>query len=441
MSAPTADSPAAPPLPKAALPALAGWLPFEWIVAIRFLREGRAQTASIIGGVAIGVAVIVFMSALLSGLQANIVKRVLTGQAHIQLLPPKETVRPQYGETALPATGIGTGSGAALEGAIVQAPLQRLKSLDQWQGVAAQIRAFGEVTRVSPAVTGPALAVRGEASRSISVIGMEPETYFRIVPMPEKIVRGSARVTGSDILVGTELASDLGVDVGDKLRVTSANGASILLLITGVFDLGSKAPNMTTTFMALRTAQSLLNLPGGVSVLAVTVNDVYAAETVARRITAATGVQAESWIKTNEQFFSAISAQTTANTAIRFFVALSVAFGIASVLVVSVVQKSREIGILRAMGVSRGQVLRVFLLQGGLLGFGGALAGTGMGALGLAAWKQFQRNADGTPMFPLSFEPELFAAALALATLTGLLAAFAPALRAARLDPVVAIRG
>jgi lipoprotein-releasing system permease protein len=118
-----------------------------------------------------------------------------------------------------------------------------------------------------------------------------------------------------------------------------------------------------------------------------------------------------------------------------------VAFGIASVLVVSVVQKSREIGILRAMGISRGQILRVFLLQGGVLGLGGAMAGSGLGAVALALWQRFARGADGQPLFLLSFEPSLFAAALALATLSGLVAAFAPALRAARLDPVVAIRG
>ena len=99
---PALDGPAAP-APGAAtptlptLPTLPRWLPFEWIVAIRFLTEGRMQTAFIIGGVAIGVGVIVFMSALLSGLQANFVRRALTGQAHIQLLPPKEAVRPLRG--------------------------------------------------------------------------------------------------------------------------------------------------------------------------------------------------------------------------------------------------------------------------------------------------------------------------------------------------------
>ena len=405
------------------------WLPFECIVAWRFLREGRMQTAFISGGVAIGVAVIVFMSALLSGLQANFIRRVLTAQPHIQLLPPKEQAR------ALGAPG------GALQGALVQAPLQRLRSIDQWQTVAAQIRAMPEVAVVSPAAAGSALAVRGEASRSINVTGIDPEFYYRIVALPEKLVRGSARLSSSDVLIGTELASDLGLSVGDKLRLSSANGGDNTLSVRGIVDLGNKGANQRSTFVALHTAQSLLGLAGGVSGIDVTVRDVYAAETVARRITALTGVQADSWIASNAQFFAAVQAQRSSNTTIRVFVALSVAFGIASVLVVSVVQKSREIGILRAMGISRGQVLRVFLLQGGLLGLAGSLGDAALAALALLLWQRYALNPDGTPLFALSLEPGLFGAALLLATLTGLLAAFAPALRAARLDPVVAIRG
>ena len=414
-------------------------LPFEWIVAIRFLREGRLQTLFIIAGVAIGVAVIVFMSALLAGLQTNFIQRVLSASAHIELLPPKEVARPlRQGAQA---------EAGEVEAAIVQAPLQRVKSIDQWQAVAAQIRAMPEVLVVAPVAGGSALVVRGSATRAITLTGIEPALYFRIVNLTEKIVRGNTRLSGTDILIGTELATDLGVGVGDKLRITSgagANGASIAsstLTISGIFDLGNKGANLRGTFVALRTAQSLLGLTGGVSSLEVTVRDVYAAETVARQITKATGVEADSWIKTNAQFFTAVSAQTTANTAIRFFVGLSVAFGIASVLAVVVVQKSREIGILRAMGVSRGQILRLFLLQGGLLALGGAVLGSGIGALGLTVWQRLAKNADGTALFPLVLDPTLFAAALLLATLTGLVAAFAPARRAARLDPVVAIRG
>jgi len=409
------------------------WLPFEWIVAARFLREGRMQTALIIAGIAIGVAVIVFMSALLTGLQANFIRRVLTAQSHIQLLPPKEVAR-VLDRRFDAATGV-------RDDPIVQAPLQRLKSIDQWQSVAAQIEGLAGVVLVSPTASGSALVIRGDANRAISLIGVDPAVYFRIVAVPDKIVRGSARLTNTDILIGIDLASDLGVTVGDKLRVSTANGGSNTLTVTGLFDLGNKGANQRTTYVTLRTAQSLLGLVGGVSSIEVTVQDVYAAETIARRITAATGVEADSWIATNAQFFTAVQAQKTSNTTIRFFVGLSVAFGIASVLVVSVVQKSREIGILRAMGISRGQVLRVFLRQGGLLGLLGSVGGCSIGLAALWAWQRYARNPDGTPFFPLDIEPGLFVASLLLATLTGLLAAFAPALRAARLDPVVAIRG
>ena len=406
------------------------WQPFEWIVALRLLGEGRWQTAFIIGGVSIGVAVIIFMSALLSGLQANFIRRVLTAQAHIQLLPPKEAVRP-----------LRTGNPGVVEDATLQAPLQRLKSIDQWQAVAAQIRAMPDVITVSPTAAGSALVVRGEATRAISLVGMEPELFFRIVALPDKIVQGSTRLNAGDILIGNELASDLGLAVGDKLRVTAASGADTVFTVSGIFDLGNKGANQRTTYVALHTAQSLLGLQGGVSSLDVTVTDIYAAEEVAQRITARTGVQADSWIKTNAQFFSAVQAQVSANTAIRFFVGLSVAFGIASVLFVSVVQRSREIGILRAMGVTRQRVLRLFLLQGGLLGLGGSAVGSAVGAAALVLWRELARGADGQPLVPVSLEVPLFVIALLLATVTGVLAAFAPALRAARLDPVVAIRG
>ncbi len=405
------------------------WQPFEWIVALRFLREGRTQTGFIISGVAIGVAVIVFMSSLMAGLESKLMRQALATQSHIQLLPPKEVARPLRQE------------GHTTEGAILQVPLQRLRGFDQWQVLASQMRALPDVRIVSPGATGSALVVRGDASRAISAIGIDPALYFRIVLIGEMLVAGTTRLTGTDILIGSELASDLGVGVGDKLRVTASSGADLTLSISGIFDLGNKAANARTTYMALRTAQSLLALPGGVTVLDLTLTDPYAAETVAQHISATTGVQADSWIKTNAQFFSAIAAQKSSNTLIRSFVALSVAMGIASVLVVSVVQRSSAIGILRAMGVTRGQILRLFLLQGGLLALAGSILGSVIGAGALMLWQSLVRNADGTPLFPVTLPPSLFVTALGLATLTGLVAAFAPALRAARLDPVMAING
>jgi lipoprotein-releasing system permease protein len=405
-----------------------GLLPFEWIVAVRFLREGRLQTWFIVGGVAIGVGVIVFMSAMLAGLERNFLKRVLTAQAQIQLLPPEQVARPLRG-----------GDGArVVADPVVQRPAQRLVSIDQWRRIAEILRAMPDIETVSPIVAGSVLATRGEASRSATMTGIDPQTYFRIVRVPDFVVAGEARLTSEDIVVGVELARELGAAVGDRINLRAASGAVRSLRVAGLLDFGNKGANQRTAFVALRTAQGLI---GGVTTIDIAVRDAFAAEDVARRIAATHEVRAESWIATNAQFFAAMRAQINTNTLIRVFVALSVAFGIAAVLVVSVIQRSREIGILRATGTRQGQVLRVFLIQGGLLGFAGSLLGAALGSAALVWWHAVARQADGGELFPLVLEARLFAATALLATATGVLAAAAPALRAARLDPVVAIRG
>jgi lipoprotein-releasing system permease protein len=405
------------------------WMPFAWIAAFRFLREGWMQSLFILAGVAMGVAVIVFMSALMASSQANFLRRVLSAQAHIVMLPQDEVARPLRA------------SADALADPRIQRPAQRLRSIDQWQVILRQLHEMPEVLEATPVASGAALAVRGDASRSITLNGVEPDTYFRVVLIPENLVAGHTRLGTDDILIGTELASQLGVGVGDKIRISAAGAREATLTVTGIFDLGNKSVNERTTYVALRTAQSLLRLIGGVTSLQVTVADIWAADRLAGRIKGLSGVRVESWIATNQQFFTAINAQQTMITMIRLAVGLSVALGIASVLVVSVVQRSREIGILRAMGAGRGQILRVFLIQGGVLGFCGAVIGASLAFAALRSFHALVRQTDGRELFPLIIDPWLFVSASALAAVTGVLAAMAPAMRAARLDPVVAIRG
>ena len=399
-------------------------LPFEWIAALRFLAEGRMQTIFIVVGASIGVAVIVFMSAILTGMQANIIRRSLLSQPHIMMQPAEELSRPLRAE----------------ESPVIQKRTQRLKSIDQWQKIREVVQATPGVAVVTPTVSGPAFALRGDANRSVSITGIEPDEYASIVPLPDKVVSGTWRLSSTDILIGTELATDLGAQVGDKMRLATAAGTDITLNVTGIFDLGNKGVNERNVYIQLRTAQDLLDLVGGASNLAVTVNDIWAAERVALGIEAATHTEADSWIRTNNQLFIALNAQTISNTALRIAVAACVALGIASVLVVSVVQRSREIGILRAMGASRGQVMSVFLIQGGLVGLVGSLFGTAIAAAALGAWQTMLKNPDGTPLFLLTFDPHLAWWAALMATLTGVAAAVTPARRAAKLDPVVAIR-
>ena len=402
-------------------------MPFEWIAAVRFLREGRMQSLLIIVGVGVGVAVIVFMSALLSGLQANLIKRTLSSQAHITLLPPEEIARPQQATDA-----------TALR---LQKQAQRLRAIDQWQTLRDRLETWPEIAAVSPVASGPAFAVRGEANKAITVVGIEPERYNRVISLAERLTVGQLRVGAGEAVIGIELAKDLGAEVGDKLRLSAADGRSDTLTITGLFDLGNKGVNARNVYVGLRAAQSLLDLVGGVSSIDLALHDLDLAEQLARRIAGETGLTADSWIKTNAQFVTALTSQRVSSNVIRFFIALSVAFGIASVLVVSVIQRGKEIGILRAMGATQAQMRRIFLLQGGIVGFFGSLLGSALAWSFLMLWQLLARNPDGTPMFVIGVEPGLVALAAGGASLVGILSALLPARRAAQLDPVVAIRG
>jgi lipoprotein-releasing system permease protein len=401
---------------------------FELIVAFRFMREGLVQTALIILGVGLGGGVIVFMSAALAGLETNIVRRTLNYQSPIVILPSDQVARPLRAPAGVEIA------------AQVQPRSQRLRSIDQWQKIRDQVERMRDVTAVTPIVAGPGFALRGDATKSVTITGIEPETYFRVIALDEKIVAGRHDVGPLDIIIGVELARDLGAAVGDKFRLATASGANSTLTVTGIFDFGNKGVNERNVYVALRSAQNLLDLVGGASAIDVRVRNPFEAETIAQTIRAATDLQVESWIVTNAQFFTAMRAQILTNTTIRFFVGLTVALGIASVLVVSVIQKSKEIGILRAMGTSREQVLRVFLIQGGFMGLAGSVLGLAIAWGFLLVWRAIAVNPDGTPMFIIIMEPSLFAMAAAGSTLVGLLAAVAPARRAARLDPVVAMR-
>jgi lipoprotein-releasing system permease protein len=403
-------------------------MPFTWTVALRFLKEGRTQTLLILLGIATGVGVIVFLSALITGLQGSLVDKTLGTQAHIVLRQPDDVARPQLDRDRE----------AVLDH--VQRPEQRLRSILAWPQTLALLRATPGVTAASPTVAGSAFALRGTANRSVALRGIEPASFGAILDMAPRMVDGVFDVNATNAVIGTELAHDLGLATGDKVRIQAPSGRIDVFTITGIFDVGNKDLNLRWVFLSLRNAQTLLDLAGGVSTLEVKVDRLFEAETTAQRLAARTGLQADSWMKLNAQLLVGLRSQNSSSYMIQVFIIVAVVLGIASVLVVSVVQKSREIGIMRAFGTSRAQIRRIFLLQGGLLGLLGAVLGCLLGIVLGLFFQTLATNPDGSPTFPVALTPALFARTGLIALATGLVGAWLPARRAARLDPAVAIR-
>lgn len=322
-----------------------------------------------------------------------------------------------------------------------EARTQRRTTIDQWRKLKGEFAGMAGINVVSATASGPLFVYHGAAVRSVTLTGVDPERYFSYVALPDYIVSGNAHISGSDILLGKDLADDLGIRAGDKILVRSSTSGATTLQVRGIYDYGNRGFNSRSVFTVLNTAQGLLGISGEVTGIDVTLKDPYSADSAADSLAALYPVQVDSWIRTNAQFFTAIRAQNASSAVIRLCVALSVAFGIASVLAVSVTQRSREIGILRAIGASRGQIMRVFLIQGGLVAMLGSFFGSAIARGILQVWLTFARNPDGTPFFVIGIQPSLYVTATAIATVCGVLAAVIPALRASRLDPVVAIRG
>ena len=400
---------------------------FERRVALRFLREGRMQSLLIVVGVAAGVAVVSYISALIGGLQASTLEKTLGAQAHV-------TLRARDEAPVLPVA-----PASALQLDRVMPREQRPRSLAGWPALAAELESRPGVAAVSPMVSTAGLGLRGVATASVALVGVELERFDRIVRLRDKVVAGSARLGPGEAIIGRELATDLGLAVGDRLTVLTGD-ISTPLRVTALVDLGVRELNRRTVYLPLRTAQSLAGLPGGATSLDLRLDDVWAAGALAETLSAQLPYEVEGWQQANAQLVSALNAQSVSTGIIRGVVGIVVVLGIASVLVVSVVQKQREIGILRAMGATRGQVLRVFLFQGAVVGALGSVLGVVLAAALIAAFTRFVKGSDGLPLFAISLAPALALQVALAATVAGVLAAVAPARRAAALDPAQAIR-
>lgn len=395
----------------------------ETTIAMRFLRDGRAQSLLILFGIAVGVAVIVFVTALISGLQANLVSRTLGTQSHIRVEAPREANR------------IARAAPGTVQLVLEDPRPQALRPINNWLQVRDVLDRLDGIKAVSPIISGPAFGRRGTAQESVALVGVDLPRYLRVIPLDQNMVDGALDVGSGNAVIGRKLAEDLGLRTGGKLRLDAGGGRETVVNVAGIFELGVRELDARYVYLNLKQAQSLLALPGGVTVIDITVEDLFGAEALASRVRDLTGLQVESWMQTNAQLMNALTSQSMSTRMISVFVALSVALGIASVLAVSVAQRTREIGILRAMGIRRAQMLRVFLVQGAVLGLLGSAAGA------LAGWGMVGAfNTFGPKLFLIPMPPALVPLAMALATVAGVIAASVPASRASKMDPVEAIR-
>lgn len=397
---------------------------FELKIALRFMRGGRSQTIFIASGIAIGVAVMIFLGLLITSLQASLVDQTIGNSAHITISAPQDLITRRL-------EGSGQDGQLLLRGNDTNV----VRSLDNWAQISRQLEEDLRITALSPSVQGTAFIRSGGKDRSVQMKGIDLQKADTIYEISGRLAEGVASLDGSNVLIGTDLAKDLDLVAGDGLNILLPNGESTRLLISGIFDLESEAVNAALVFMDLSRAQKLFNIGSGVSELEIQVSSPFDADLIAEEWSGLIpDARIQNWKDQNAQLLSALSSQGSSSYTIQFFVILSITFGISSVLAVSVVQKSREIGIMKAMGATKRSARRIFVYQGLILGVAGAVAGILLGILLLYFFNRFAGS------LTISYNFLQIAGIAVIAVAASTLASVIPARRSAELNPMEAIK-
>ncbi len=411
---------------------------FELRLAVRHLKSGGSQTLLILAGVAMAVTLVIFISCLIGGLQRDIVDTVTGPIAHVSLEAPERVPRvierlPGRDDTLVVASR--------------QQRLWQPDTIDECNCLEARIRTFDHVTAVAPAVSGQALITRAGTEKSVRVVGSPPRQQDGISRLQEDVLRGDyLRLQSDEAVIGYGLAEELGVDLEDRVRLTTGAGNTETFKIGGIVYTGAEGTDNSTVFITLRSGQALLETGALVTTFSVKLDDPFLANDVGDAMAASLDLEVDTWMRDNPRLLGALRGQTASATLISVFSLVASSFAIAAVLVVSVLKRQKEIGILKAIGARSGQVLKVFTLEGLMIGVLGAVIGGALGSGLIVLLTTIKEPAPvpgvpPEPFFPAVLIPGIIAAAMAAAVVATVIAAALPARQAADLDPVDVIRG
>jgi len=393
-------------------------------IATRYLTASKAQTALLVLGVAVGVFIFIFMSALIGGLAEFIVSRTVGDISHVTI----------EAEERDPAVLI-TGEGHVL--AVIEPGGSRTATLSEAEAFLPLMASVPGVVAVSPQITGAGFLTRGGQVAQVSVNGLEPGRESAIVNLRSYMVEGSERLGSGIVVLGESLAEEMSLRLGQTLRLQSSGGASAVLTLGGIYDTGNGTIDGSSVFVSLATARTLFALPQGVTRIEIKLSDVNAAGPIAERISALTGLDAVPWTDGAEQLMEALDAQAQTGYFLKTFALITIVIGVASALLLSTYRRRPEIGIMRAMGAGRAFVIFVFVMQGALVGLLGGMSGAALGYLALLPFPPREAFEPGT--LPIDITQSSYGLAITLTVIGAILASILPARSAARVDPVTAI--
>lgn len=412
-------------------------LPLGLHIAVRHLLHRRRQTITSLLGVSLGVAFFIGIAAMMQGFQRDFIDKVIDVAPHVTIkdeyrIPPRQPVETVF-------------SGAAIE-------LRGLKPRDEVRGIRgarAIIDALEEMpgVKVAPTLSGQILLRFGSKDVSANVTGIVPEKEGSVTKLEKDLIAGSLqglRTSANGIIIGEGIALKAGIAFGDMVSVVSPEGVVMKMKVVGIFNSGITLIDNYDTYTLLKKAQVLQNRPNVINRVRIRLDDVEQAAPMAQQLEARFGYRTESWQEQSKNVLGIFVIQNGIMYSTVGAILIVACFGIYNVISTVVFEKTRDIGILKSMGFREGDIRRIFVYEGIIVGVIGMLIGWVLGYAIIEALASVKFNMEGfirSQGFILYRTPRHYVISGIMAVTASTFAAWVPARRASRLNPVDIVRG
>jgi lipoprotein-releasing system permease protein len=377
-------------------------------IAVRFLKSGGVQTVLIVVGIAVAISIQLFVGLLIDSLQKTLVDRTIGNSPQITITSSKD-----------------------------------IAAIREWRLLIDRIQQNGAIRAIAVSASGNAFVKNGNRDLPIVVRGFNFDGIDSIYGISNSLYEGRRYESLREVIVGRELKEELDLEIGDSLSVTLPAGIASTYTVSGFYDLGVASINKTWVLANLNTAQRLFGYGDRVTSIEMTVERVFEADKIAHQIENQLdndNLKIGNWKEQNEELLSGLEGQRISSIIIQAVIILSVVIAISSVLAITVLQKSREIGILKAMGIKDLQASLIFIYQGLLVGLLGSTLGIILGLGLLYGFNTFTVRPGGSSLVDLYIDYNFIVRSWLIALLASTMAGILPARRSQQLTPVEVIR-
>jgi lipoprotein-releasing system permease protein len=406
-------------------------------VALAHLTSRKRQTLVSLTGVVLGVAFFLAVSSLMRGSEKDFLKRLVDNSPHITVYDEVRQGRAQPAELRWPDAAVNVRN---------VKPLRETRGIRGWPQRLEFIEALPGV-RAAPVLAGAAVLTFAGRQQAVTLSGAVPEKMKQVTTIEEKMIEGSLDALAADpngIVIGQGLVDKFSLHLASSVNVVAADGTSRPLRVVGIFRTGNAGYDEGQAFVLLKRAQALLGRENRVNRVIIQLADPYDARSTAQTIEAATGYKSVSWVEASEDILSLLLVRNVIMFSVVSAILVVAAFGIYNTISTIVMEKTRDIAIMKAMGFHARDLKRIFLLEGLIVG----VLGSGLGVLlGLVLMRVLGEVAIRPPgvsevvHLPIWWGAEQYALAILFAMLSCLAASYLPARRAGSVHPVDILRG